>query len=91
MLAQSQDELYEDGIDVGIKKGIKQGIEQGLEQGKLVEKQETLIRLLRKKFGISDEMEKLIFTENNPETLNDALDIILFAQTVDEVIFAFNK
>ncbi len=83
MLAQSLDELYEDGIN--------KGIEQGIERGKLVDKQETLIRQLDKKFGLSDKNRQLIFSENNPENLDDALDIILFANTADEVLSVLKK
>ena len=87
MLAQSLDELYEDGIDAGIKKGIQ----QGLEQGKLAEKQETLIRQIDRRFGISDEVRKIILSENSNENLNDALDIILFAKTIEEVLSPIEK
>ncbi len=81
MLAQSLDELYEDGIN--------KGIEQGLEQGKLIEKQATLLKLLKRKFGITGENRELILSSNKPENLDDALDIILFANTIDEVLSVF--
>ncbi len=79
MLAQSLDELYEDGIS------------KGIERGKLVDKQETLIRQLDIKFGLSDKNRQLIFSENNAENLDDALDIILFAKTAHEVLSVFKK
>ncbi|MDA3809722.1 MAG: hypothetical protein PF518_05250 [Spirochaetaceae bacterium] len=73
MLAQSLDELYEDGIEKGLEKG----------------KQESLILLLEKKFGISDADRQLILSNENSENLNEALEIILFATTKNEVLNVF--
>ncbi|MDA3809518.1 MAG: Rpn family recombination-promoting nuclease/putative transposase [Spirochaetaceae bacterium] len=75
MLAQSLDDLYEDGIEKGLEKG----------------KQESLILLLEKKFGLNDADKQLILSNDNPDNLNDALEIILFASTKDEILDVFNK
>ena len=74
MLAQSLDELFE------------QGIEQGIEQGGLLDKQEVLIRQAEKKFGLSEEGRKLIKSVTDSRKLDDALDIILFAGNPEEVL-----
>jgi len=60
--------------------------EQGIEQGGLLDKQEVLIRLAEKKFGLSEEGRKLIKTVTDSQRLDDALDIILFAGNSEEVL-----
>ena len=70
MLAQSLDELFE----------------QGIEQGGLLDKQEVLIRQAEKKFGLSEEGRKLIKSVTDSRKLDDALDIILFAGNPEEVL-----
>ncbi|MFA5519721.1 MAG: hypothetical protein WDA74_10745 [Spirochaetota bacterium] len=44
-------EGIEKGIKKGIEKGMEQGIEKGIKKGKLIDRRETLIRLLSKRFG----------------------------------------
>lgn len=75
MLAQSLDELYEDGLEKGLEKG----------------KQDSLILMLDKKFGLFDADRQLILTNDNSENLNDALEIILFASNKEEVLGIFKK
>lgn len=79
MLAQSLDELYEEGL------------EKGREEGRDSGKQETLISLLDKKFHISEVDKKLIVSNRDSSLLDDALDIILFASTAEEVLSIFKK
>ena len=64
----------------------QEGIEQGIEQGGLLNKQEVLIRQPEKKFGLSEEGRKLIKTVTDFRKLDDALDIILFAENSEEVL-----
>ena len=55
-------------------------------EGKIEEKQETLIRLLSKKFGITEEDTLFINNCSNPKKLDNALDEILFADNKIKVL-----
>jgi len=48
--------------------------------------QKTLIRLLNKKFTLSEEDEKLIFAVDNSDLLNQAVDETLFAENIEQVL-----
>jgi len=66
---------------------IKQeGIEQGLEQGELQKQRDVLIRLITRKFGISKENKQFIESVTNTVKLDNALDEIITAETVSEVL-----
>jgi predicted transposase/invertase (TIGR01784 family) len=61
--------------------------EQILERGKVAEKQQVLLRLLERKFGPLNENSKRLVAENtNPEKLDTALDLILDADSIAEVL-----
>jgi len=74
MLAQSIDKL------------IEEGRVEGMEQGELVDKHNVLIRQADKKFGISEENKQFILSILDPNKLDTALDEIITADTLDEVI-----
>ena len=54
---------------------------KGRIEGKIEEKQKTLIRLLSKKFGITEEEKEIINNCSDGEKLDSALDEILFADS----------
>jgi len=56
-----------------------------------LDKQETLIRLLDKKFGLTGKDKQLIYIEKNSDILNKALDEILIAEKIDEILSVFGK
>jgi hypothetical protein len=70
MLAQSMDELRE----------------EGKAEGELQSKQNVLIRLLSKRFGLTEEETATIRACTSPEDLDNALDEILFAESKKQVL-----
>jgi len=58
----------------------------GIEKGKIEDKQQTLTRLLSKKFGIADAEKQLIEKCFEGEKLDNALDEILFADNKIKVL-----
>ena len=74
MLAQSMDELREEGKA------------EGKAEGELQEKQNVLIRLLSKRFGMTEEETTTIRACTSPEDLDNALDAILFAESKKQVL-----
>ncbi len=61
-------------------------IQQGHKEGKLDDKQNVLIRLLDKKFGLPAEDKNLILSINNPDQLDAALDEIITAESLNQVL-----
>ncbi len=76
----------EKGREEGIKKGRKEGVKRGVQKGELSDKQKVLIRLLDKKFGLPAEDKKLILSINNLEQLDAALDEIVTAESLNQVL-----
>jgi hypothetical protein len=73
------------------KRDVAQLVYSGKEEGKLISKKETLIRLIDKKFGISEDIEKIILSCNGPAILDKALDAFVFASDLDEILEVFRK
>ena len=78
MLAQSMDEL--------IEQGKEEGITVGKTQGELQDKQQVLVRQLNKRFGLTDEETELIMSETSREKLDQALDEFVFAVKKEQVL-----
>ena len=55
-------------------------------EGELLKEQQVLIRLVNKKFGLTEEEKEAIHSCNEPEKLDSALDTILTAETKEEVL-----
>ena len=56
------------------------------ERGALKKSQQTLIRLLKRRFGdLPDELSSAIRATNDPEQLDDWLDQVVTAETLDQV------
>jgi len=68
------------------EKLIEQGLQRGLERGSLLDKKEILIKLISKKFGISDNDRSFIMAMEDKEKLDLALDEILFAESKDVLL-----
>jgi hypothetical protein len=60
--------------------------EEGAKKGALTTRQQTLIRLLKRRFGdVPDELSSTILATNDPEQLDEWLDQVVTAETLDEV------
>jgi hypothetical protein len=57
-----------------------------MEEGKIEEKQQVLVRLLRKKFGLLEEERVRISAVHDPDILDSALDEIITAERKEEVL-----
>ncbi len=66
--------------------GFHQGMEKGVEEGALTDKQNVLIRQLDKKFGLPAGDKKLILSTTNPDQLDAALDEIITAESLNQVL-----
>ena len=69
-----------------MEQGREQGLEQGLERGTLLDKKEVLIKLISKKFGISEKERSFIMVMEDKGKLDLALDEILFAESKNVLI-----
>ncbi|TVQ18486.1 MAG: hypothetical protein EA382_17650 [Spirochaetaceae bacterium] len=70
----------------GRNEGLKQGLEQGLEQGSLQRSREVLIRLVNRKFGLTDAERERIMACEDQSALDAALDEILDAGSKAQVL-----
>ena len=68
------------------RNAIEQGMQQGMQQGEIKSKQIILARLLNNKLGLTPEEEALILSVTDSDELDDALDKVLTAQNVEEVL-----
>ena len=68
------------------KEGFEKGISKGIEKGELQDKQGVLIRLADKKFGISDKNKQLIISVTDFVKLDNALDGIFSAETLEDLL-----
>ena len=82
-------DLYE--ARVKYQRDIASLIDSGFERGKLANKREILVRLLKKKFEISELGKEVIASEENFDILDEALDKVIFASSLEEVMDLFMK
>ena len=75
----------EEGIHQGIEQGVQQGIEQGVQQGMVQGERTALLRQLRRRFGALDAGTEERVANAGVDQLNQWLDNVLDAQTLDEV------
>ena len=61
-------------------------MEEGELKGKIEEKQQVLVRLLKRKFGLSREETEQIMAVVDPYVLDRALDEIITAERKEEVL-----
>ncbi len=76
------------GVKTMFETAVRQRDERMIEQGELHEKQEVLIRQTAKKFGISDADKQFIQSVTDFTKLDNALDVIIFAETLEEILSA---
>lgn len=76
----------EDKIMTIAQELFEKGMKEGMQQGQISTQKEVLLRLLRKKFTLSEEDSKYIQQVNNLERLNRALDEILVAKSKNDVL-----
>ncbi|MBD3315711.1 MAG: Rpn family recombination-promoting nuclease/putative transposase [Chitinivibrionales bacterium] len=77
---------YNSGMHYAEQKGRAEGREEGREEGTLADKRNVLIRLTNHKWGITEEQRGLILSANDPAKLDAALDAVLFADSVGEIL-----
>lgn len=66
---------------------LERGKVEGKLEGTIQDKQQVLIRLLEKKFGpLDDDNKKNILDNTNREKLDSAIDLILDAESIMEVL-----
>jgi len=73
-------------FETALKQQQKKWTEQGIEQGELLEKQNVLIKQLSRKFDINEKDKNVIKDNTDFDSLDRALEEILFAQTKEEVL-----
>ena len=70
-----------------LERGKVAGKIEGTIQGAIQDKQQVLIRLIHKKFGPLDNSNKQrVLDSRDKEKLDSAIDLILDADSVDEVL-----
>jgi len=82
MLAQRVEEMKNQIRE----EGREEGRAEGYGQGELKGQQKSLIRQLSRKFSLSPEEEQEILSCDDPDRLDEALDVILFADTKEAVL-----
>lgn len=74
------------------EKLIERGKVEGKVEGEILDKQHVLLRLLDKKFGGIHEAEKeKVMNIRDRDRLDRAIDLILDAKSIDEVLHALEK
>ena len=74
------------GREEGREEGRQEGREEGREQGRVADKQDVLIRLLSRKFGVSNAERESIRGVEDPDRLDAALDEFVVAETKEAVL-----
>ncbi|TVQ28533.1 MAG: hypothetical protein EA382_01815 [Spirochaetaceae bacterium] len=70
----------------GRTEGLKQGLEQGMEKGSLQRSREVLIRLVNRKFGLTDAERERVMVCDDQNALDAALDEFALADTKAQVL-----
>ncbi len=86
MFAESLDRAMKNKWREGKKEGKQEGIAVGVRQGSIQDKQAVLIRQLSRKFEVLPQDQVLISSCQDPEKLDAALDVILFAPSKELVV-----
>ena len=59
---------------------------EGIKEGKIQEKQEVLIRLLERKYSLTEQDRQHISSITDPDKLDRALDEIVVSETKEQVL-----
>ena len=73
-------------VEEFIEEGVAIGRQEGISKGKVFSKQQTLIRQMTRRFGSNSFYPSIIKKCSDLDKLDAALDEIIFATTVDEVL-----
>ncbi len=65
--------------------------EEFIQEGKIQDKQEVLIKLVSKKFGLTENEKTYISSVSDPDALERGLDKILFADSKEQVLSAIKN
>lgn len=79
-LANTRREGYEDGLSDGLERGLSQGITQGITQGIA----RSVLRLLEGLGPVQDSLKKILWEQQEEETLMQWLKIASESKTVEE-------
>jgi len=86
MATSHVDRIMEEGREEGRQEGRQEGRNEGRNEGVVLGKQQTLLRLLRKKFGdLPTGMVERVQAIASAESLDYLLDQVLEARTLDEM------
>jgi hypothetical protein len=82
VLMTTAEKLRKEGMEIGLEEGLI----KGMEEGTLRKQQEVLIKLVNKKFGITEQESDRIRNYADTQKLDLALETILFADTKETVL-----
>ena len=85
ILEEGLERGLEQGLEQGLERGLEQGLEQGLERGRRVEREEMLVRILKRRFGDAPAELSQQISELETEQLSGLLDVVLEASSLAEV------
>ena len=87
---EGHDEGLEQGLEQGLEKGrvqgLEQGREQGMEQGRVVESRRVLLRLLAKRFDLTDDDRALIAHCSDIEELEAAAELLVEPEATKDAV-----
>ncbi|NLC07981.1 MAG: DUF4351 domain-containing protein [Syntrophomonadaceae bacterium] len=93
-MAQPFQELYREfeekgmrkGMEQGIRKGMEQGMRKGMEKGRTEGKQESICKLLAKKFGPeSTELQERVRKITDETALDRFIEELIVANNINDV------
>ena len=86
-IKQGLEKGIKQGLEKGIKQGLEKGIKQGLKKGKILALQESVLRLIDRKFGqIPEELREKILNLTDERELNTLFDTVLNTNSIQELI-----
>jgi len=86
LLQEGLEKGIEQGLEKGIEQGLEKGMEQGLERGVLTDKRAVLVRLLSRRFSLSETERQRIESCDDRDALDAALDEFAVATSKESVL-----
>lgn len=74
-----------------IQEGFMTAAEEFIQEGKIQEKQEVLIKLISKKFGLTEAEKTYISSVSDPDALERGIDKFVFADSKEQVLSAIKS
>jgi len=84
-LERGLEQGLERGLERGLEQGLEQGLERGLERGRRLEREELLVRILKRRFGDAPAELSQQISELETEQLSELLDVVLEASSLAQV------